>query len=111
MIPAMPAQVFARGFSSSSSNTCSSRPTWFSVSDRCDDERFAQLVAAGGLRHLRQRLHELLLGVVEVADFVHEGIHQRIHFGHCYLLVGAGVGAVAPRVVDRLLHDLFQKPS
>ena len=50
-------------------------------------ERTLQLGRARGLRHLRQRLDDLVLGAVDVLQLVNEQFFQRVRlFGHSLLL-------------------------
>ena len=49
-------------------------------------ERLAQLLGRGGLRHLRQRLHKLLLRVVEVTQLVQQKVLHALH-RHCPALL------------------------
>ena len=82
MMPAMPSQCFPRTFSSRLSNTCSRRSIWPCVSSRCALEGLPQLGRGGRLGELGQRLGELALGVVGVAEFVEERVVQRAGFSH-----------------------------
>ena len=52
-------------------------------------ERFAELVAPRRSCHLRQRLHQLLFGVIDVPQFVHERIVERLRLGHERISLGA----------------------
>ena len=81
MMPAIPSQCLPRTFSSRLSNTCSRRSIWPCVSSRCDSKASRRM---GSRRPspTSQRLGQLFLGVVRVAQFVDERIVERACFSH-----------------------------
>ena len=96
MMPAIPAHGLARGRSSScSKHLFEPRQLVFGLGEVVL-ERVAQLIAAGGPGHLRQRAHELFLGMIEVAQFVDERVVERLRLGHeCRLPLARKKGRAA----------------
>ena len=85
MMPRMASQVLPRGVSPMISKTFSSRSTCPSVSLQMLFEAGLEIRILRGLGHLRQRLHDLLFGVVDVLEGIEEQVLEPFFSGHVEL--------------------------
>ena len=78
----MASQVLPRAGLPRMSKTCSSRSMWPSDLLEVLLEAGLEIGRGRGLRHLRQRFHDLLFGVVDVLEGIEEEVVEGLFFSH-----------------------------